>query len=176
MKNLLNKLKVLILVILIAILAALLYRPVSILIFHMSEPTFICPIELKEGLKIRKDDYGSGEFEAKRRGGRAHSGVDIEAPVGTPVLAAKSGRAYPKRNPGMGTYVVVRHIDGSSTVYGHLSKAHVRGGQRVKRGDIIGEVGKTGNAWNPAMLPHLHFEIRLNDEPVDPLAGYMQVN
>lgn len=170
-----RRLKRAILVIAIISSAFFLYRPVSILIFHIREPKYLYPIDSNGAIAIRNDDYGSGEFGAKRRGGRLHLGIDIQAKFGAPVKAAKSGRAYiGKKGKGMGKHIVIHHIDGSMTIYGHLSKIFITNGQKVRRGDIIGEVGKTGNAWHRAILPHLHFEVRIADEPVDPLAGYME--
>lgn len=162
-------------VIFIAGVAFLLYRPCRILVFHITEPKFIYPVDTPQ-TKIRNDDWGEGEFGAKRSGGRLHLGVDLQAPVGTPVKAAKSGLAVAKTSRGMGNFVVIKHIDGTKTIYGHLSKTFVDSrGEKVKIGDIIGEVGKTGNARNPCMLPHLHFELWIGNEPVDPFAGYMKV-
>ncbi len=170
-----KKLKNIMIAVLIIGAAAALYRPVSVLIFHIREPKFLCPINYNSDLKLRSDGYGTGEFGDKRRGGRLHLGIDLQAPIGTPVMAAKSGHAFiGKKGIGMGKHIIIKHPDGTKTIYGHLSKIFVMNNQPVKRGDIIGEVGKTGNARNPCMLPHLHFEIRIDDEPVDPLAGYMQ--
>ena len=160
--------------ILLATAIFLLYKPVAILVFHITEPKFLCPVAIDE-TKIRNDGYGDGCFGAKRNGGRIHLGVDLQAPIGTPVFAAKSGLAVGRSNRGMGKFVVIQHIDGTKTIYGHLSKAFIdQRGENVKIGDIIGEVGKTGNAWNPCMLPHLHFEIWIDGEPVDPFSGYMK--
>lgn len=170
-----RRIKIIGLIVGIAALALFLYKPVSILIFHIKEPKFLCPIDYDETMRLRSDGYGEGEFGAKRNRGRLHLGIDLQAPIGTPVRAAKSGKAFAKRNPGMGKYIVIEHIDGSKSIYGHLSKMFVMKGQPVNRGDIIGEVGKTGNAWNPCILSHLHFEIRIGEDPVDPLAGYMQL-
>ncbi len=170
----LKRIKVIALVIGAAALVAVLYKPTAVFIFHITEPKFICPIDYNDEMRLRKDGYGDGTFGAKRNNGRLHLGIDLQAPIGTPVKAAKSGKAYAKKNSGMGKHVVIRHIDGTKTIYGHLSKTFVISGEPVKRGDIIGEVGKTGNAWNPTMLPHLHFEIRIGEDPVDPLSGYMQ--
>ncbi|MFH0771064.1 MAG: M23 family metallopeptidase [Candidatus Omnitrophota bacterium] len=169
-----KRIKQVVLIVVFTGLAAFLYRPASIFIFHIAEPKFLCPLDLNGGIKIRSDSFGTGEFGAKRNGGRLHLGVDIEGPIGTPVRAAKSGRAFPKKSAGMGRYIVIKHPDNSTTIYGHLSKVFVMSNQKVRRADIIGEVGKTGNAWNPSMVSHLHFEIRIDDEPVNPLAGYMQ--
>ena len=156
-------------------IAALLCRPVQILAFHVMEPKFICPVDTAE-TKIRSDGWGEGGFGAKRNGGRIHLGVDLQAPIGKPVRAAKSGLAVAKTNRGMGNFIVIKHIDGTKTIYGHLSKMFVDPrGEKVKIGDMIGEVGRTGNARNPCILPHLHFELWIDNEPVDPLAGYMKV-
>jgi len=160
--------------ILIAGIITLIYKPVQILVFHITEPKFICPVATTE-TKIRNDGWGDGTFGAKRSGGRLHLGIDLQAPVGTPVKAAKSGMAVAKSNRGMGNFVVIKHIDGTKTIYGHLSRMFIDPrGEKVKIGDTIGEVGKTGNARNPCMLPHLHFELWVDGEPVDPLAGYMK--
>ncbi len=171
-----KRIKRIILVVAVISLAVFLYKPVSILIFHIREPKFLCPIDSNGGIKIRSDGYGEGEFGAKRRGGRLHLGIDIQAKVGAPVKAAKSGRAYiGRKGIGMGRHIIIHHPDDTKTIYGHLSKIFVTNGEKVRRGDTIGEVGKTGNAWRRAILPHLHFEIRIDDEPVDPFAGYMEV-
>lgn len=170
-----KRFKKIIFFVLIIFLVIFLYRPVTILIFHIKEPKFLWPIDSNDGIKIRSDGYGSGEFGAKRSKGRLHLGIDIQAKVGTPVKAAKSGRVRIGRtDKGMGKHIIINHPDGTKTIYGHLSKIFVTNNQKVKRGDIIGEVGKTGNAWPRTILPHIHFEIRIDDEPVDPLAGYME--
>lgn len=171
----LKRIRLIIVLFVLAAVAIGLYKPVAIFLFHIMEPKFLYPVVTQEA-KIRNDGYGEGAFGTKRSGGRIHLGVDLKAPIGAPVMAAKSGLAVAKENRGMGKFVVIQHIDGSKTVYGHLSKTFVDArGEKIKRGDIIGEVGKTGNARNPCILPHLHFEIWMDDEPVDPLAGYMRV-
>jgi len=127
------------------------------------------PIEYKGKLKLRQDGYGKGYFGAHRNGKRRHNGIDLLAEIGTPVLAARSGwviNAEKKR--GIGDYVEIRHSKGLVTIYGHLSEILVKKGQRVRQGQIIGKVGKTGNANYKTMLPHLHFEIRENNIPQDP--------
>lgn len=170
----LKKIKIIFALLVLAVFVVAVYKPVEILIFHLMEPKFILPVAAPE-TKIRNDDYGDGTFGAKRSGGRLHLGIDLAAPVGTPVKAGKSGLATSKSSSGMGKYVVIQHVDGTKTVYGHLSKTFVDArGEKVKKGDIIGEVGKTGNARNPCMVAHLHFELWIDGEPIDPLAGYMQ--
>ncbi len=97
---------------------------------------------------------------------RAHHGVDIAAPWGAPVQAAAPGTVvYAGWFGGYGKLVVVDHGGGLATLYGHLSSIAVSAGQRVRRGDVVGRVGSTGYSTGP----HLHFEIRVNGRPVDPL-------
>lgn len=101
------------------------------------------------------------------RWGRAHEGIDIPAPTGTPVKAARSGTVLYAENriSGYGNMVVIRHSPSFATVYAHLSRIGVRPGDVVERGKVIGKVGMTGRATSP----HLHFEIRLKRMAVDPL-------
>ncbi|RPI29239.1 MAG: M23 family metallopeptidase [Acidobacteria bacterium] len=100
-----------------------------------------------------------------------HSGIDISAPRGNKVLATADGLAvFAQSQVGYGRLVVVRHRFGLSTRYGHLSQVAVRVGQRVKKGDIIGYVGSTGRATGP----HLHYEVRLNGQAMNPLLFYRE--
>ncbi len=148
-----------------------LYKPVSIAVFHLTEPAFKCPIKLNsgEGIVVRNDLHGDGVFGSKRRNGRTHSGIDIQAPLGEPVMASKGGLAFCLNVPtGYGKYVLIYHPDGMITLYGHLSEWVVESGTIVKQGQIIGLVGKTGNANSKFIEPHLHFEIRKNNIPIDP--------
>jgi murein DD-endopeptidase MepM/ murein hydrolase activator NlpD len=99
---------------------------------------------------------------------RMHTGVDYAAPKGTPILAAGNG-IVEKVGPssGYGNLTVIRHTNGYETAYGHQS-AFAKGivpGARVRQGQVIGYVGSTGLSTGP----HLHFEIRVNGQPVDPL-------
>lgn len=105
------------------------------------------------------------------RHGRPHEGIDIAARQGTPVGAARSGHVIYAGNriSGYGSMVIVRHADTFATVYAHLSKIEVKKGQFVSRGQRVGRVGKTGRAT----APHLHFEVRNQRIPVDPLL-YLQ--
>lgn len=106
----------------------------------------------------------------KRRGGN-HEGIDIVARKGTPVVASRSGHVIYAGNglKGYGNLVIVRHVDGYSTVYAHLSRILVKKGQFVTRGARVGRVGRTGRATGN----HLHFEIRSSRAPVNPLL-YLQ--
>lgn len=146
------------------------YQPVWVALYKIKEPYFKCPIrgELQKVI-IRNDLRGNGDFGAKRKNGRSHSGIDILAKVGTPVYAAKSGIAFPGNVPtGYGKYVMIYHPDGFQTIYGHLSSYKVRPTQKVRQGELIGYTGKTGNAVYRSIQPHLHFEIRERGEPCDP--------
>jgi len=97
---------------------------------------------------------------------RMHQGVDIAAPWGTPVWAAAAGTVvYAGWFGGYGKLVVVDHGGGVATLYGHLSSIAVSPGDRVAAGDVLGRVGSTGYSTGP----HLHFEIRVDGRPVDPL-------
>lgn len=151
------------------------YNTLFPLFYKIKEPFFLMPINPTEGpvatedLLIRNDDYGDGDFGAKRRGGRLHKGIDIKAKLKTPVYASKSGWASFVCVPqGYGNLVIIDHPGGWQTRYGHLYSSEITKPKWVSRGELIGSVGKTGNAKVGGMLSHLHFEIRKNDEPVDP--------
>jgi hypothetical protein len=101
---------------------------------------------------------------------RFHEGLDIPKPYGTPVYPARSGRVIEAGwHEGYGQLIEIRHPNGESTRYGHLSKIYVRIGQIVSRGKtLIGRVGSTGLSTGP----HLHFEVRdKNGRPVNPMAS-----
>lgn len=167
-----DKSKLVILTVLITIIAtSALYRPVSIAVFHLTEPAFRYPIKLSsgEGIVVRNDAGGDGDFGSKRRNGRTHSGIDIQAPIGTPVMASKSGLAFCLNVPtGYGKYILIYHPDGMLTLYGHLSEWNIESATKVKQGSVVGFVGKTGNANSRHIEPHLHFEIRKNNIAQDP--------
>ena len=97
---------------------------------------------------------------------RAHLGVDYAAPTGTPVRSVGQGIVdVAGTQGGFGNVVMVKHANGHTTVYAHLSRIHVKKGQSVSQGQTLGLVGATG--W--ATGPHLHFEFRVNGEHKDPL-------
>jgi murein DD-endopeptidase MepM/ murein hydrolase activator NlpD len=99
------------------------------------------------------------------RGYEYHEGQDIDAAWGTPVQVTASGKVTVAGwQRGYGNVVYVDHGNGLSTRYGHLSKINVAVGQTVIRGDTIGLVGSTGRSTGP----HLHYEVRINNQPVDP--------
>jgi len=102
------------------------------------------------------------------RWGRLHAGIDIAVPYGTPIHAAASGTViFAGWMGGYGNFVIIDHGGGLSTGYAHQSSIAVGGGS-VSQGQVIGYVGCTGHCFGP----HLHFEVRVNGTPVDPL-GYL---
>jgi len=103
------------------------------------------------------------------RWGRMHTGIDIGVPYGTPIRAAASGQViYAGWMDGYGNLVFIDHGRGISTGYAHQSSIAVSNGQAVTQGQVVGYVGCTGHCFGP----HLHFEVRVNGTPVDPL-GYL---
>lgn len=99
-------------------------------------------------------------------GTRRHEGIDVSAPMGTPIIAPASGVVRASgRESGYGLMIEIDHGNGIVTKYAHCSRIDVRVGQRVSRGDRIGAVGNTGLATGP----HLHYEIHIRGKAVDPL-------
>jgi murein DD-endopeptidase MepM/ murein hydrolase activator NlpD len=97
--------------------------------------------------------------------GEMHLGLDISAPFYAQVHAPADGVIlYSERKAAYGNLLIIDHGSGLTTRFGHLSRFLVKAGTRVKRGDVIGLVGMTGRAT----APHLHYEVRLNDRPVNP--------
>ena len=95
-----------------------------------------------------------------------HNAIDISSAVGQPVRAPADGLVVKSEwANGYGNVIYLSHGYGYSTRYGHLSSFKVHAGDRVKRGDILGYVGTTGRSTGP----HLHYEVRLNNNPVNPL-------
>jgi len=97
---------------------------------------------------------------------RMHKGMDFKAKYGADVFASATGTViFAGVSGGYGNLIQIRHANGYTTYYGHLSKILVKQGQKVKRGTRIGKVGTTGRVTGP----HLHFEIRKNGKPINPL-------
>ena len=110
----------------------------------------------------------TSHFGYRAKYGRYHYGTDISAATGTSVVAMANGTvtfASSGWNDGYGTVIYVDHGNGYQTRYAHLSRLNVRMGQAVKSGQVIGYSGNTGNSSGP----HLHFEIRLNGTPNNPM-------
>jgi murein DD-endopeptidase MepM/ murein hydrolase activator NlpD len=97
--------------------------------------------------------------------GAFHSGIDIDAPTGSPVRAAADGNVTDaSMNAGYGREIIIDHGHDVMTIYGHLSAMAVVAGQHVIRGQVIGYVGQSGRATGP----HLHYEVRVHKVPVNP--------
>lgn len=121
----------------------------------------IWPVDgkLESGFGGRRNPFGGNGYEF-------HSGQDIEAAWGDPVVAGASGKVtFVGWQNGYGQLVEIDHGGGLTTRYGHLSHIDVAQGASVSRGEFIGRVGSTGRSTGP----HLHYEVRINDLPVNPL-------
>lgn len=100
------------------------------------------------------------------RDGVMHKGIDLAANLGTPVEAALDGKvSFSGILKGYGKVVKINHGNGMETIYAHCNKLYVNSGEEVKKGDHIADVGSTGDSTGP----HLHFEVKINGNPVDPL-------
>lgn len=112
------------------------------------------------------DGFGMRRNPFNGEGREVHEGIDIAVDFGTPVTATADGLVvYSAPHAGYGNLVTVYHSNGITTRYGHLSRISVEAGKRVKRGEQIGNAGSTGRSTGP----HVHYEIRENDQSVDPL-------
>jgi murein DD-endopeptidase MepM/ murein hydrolase activator NlpD len=128
---------------------------------HIVTVPSIWPVEgkLDSGFGGRRNPFGGPGYEF-------HYGQDIETSTGTPVRCAAEGTVvFAGWQNGYGQVVIVDHGEGVTTRYGHLSKIGANVGQRLNRGELLGEVGSTGRSTGP----HLHYEVRINDTPVDPV-------
>ena len=126
---------------------------------ELADAPSMWPVEgrVASGFGVREDPIdGEGAF---------HPGIDIDAPSGTPVRAAADGDVIEAAmNAGYGREVILNHGFGVETVYGHLSRFAVFPAQHVTRGQVIGYVGESGRATGP----HLHYEVRVHNAPVNP--------
>jgi murein DD-endopeptidase MepM/ murein hydrolase activator NlpD len=120
-----------------------------------SAPTFLLPVE---GRIL--SDFGP------KSGGLHNDGINIAAPLGTPIRATADGTvAYAGDGlPGFGNLVLIKHDDGWTSAYAHAKSIAVKRGDTVRQGQIIGEIGATGTVTEP----QLHFELRQHDRAVDP--------
>ncbi len=113
---------------------------------------------ITSGFGYRKNPFG--------RGREFHNGIDIANSSGTKIKAAGSGIVtFAGYNGGYGRYIIISHGYGYQSVYGHNRKLLVKVGDKVEKGQVISEMGSSGRSTGP----HLHFEVRLNGNPIDPL-------
>ena len=118
---------------------------------------------LESGFGGRRNPFGGSSYEF-------HSGQDIDAAWGSPVIAGANGTVtFSGWQNGYGQLVVIDHGGGLTTRYGHLSAIAASVGQMIQRGEFLGRVGSTGRSTGP----HRHYEVRINDQPVNPLK-YLQ--
>jgi len=111
-----------------------------------------------------KSEYGYRANPFSRRGSEFHKGIDIKGEIGEPVYATADGIVeFADWYNGYGKCVKIHHKSGYTTIFGHLSAYNVEPGQYIKAGDIIGYIGNTGRSTGP----HIHYEIRKNDEPIN---------
>jgi murein DD-endopeptidase MepM/ murein hydrolase activator NlpD len=125
------------------------------------------PGDRLEGIRLLPPVAGTISSGFGNRSGGRHAGIDILAPNGAEVRAAASGIAEYTGNGmrGYGNTVVLDHGEGITTLYGHLATIRVQSGETVATGAVIGTVGRSGNAT----AYHLHFELRVDGEAVDPI-------
>lgn len=120
-------------------------------------------------LLIRHDAKGDGRYLAPRSGRRTHRGIDLAAPVGQSVRAIRSGRVVQVgTHRGLGRFIELEHRHALRSLYAHLHAVDVAAGARVRQGQVIGAVGKTGNARHPWIQSHLHLEVLKDGTPIDP--------
>ncbi len=100
---------------------------------------------------------------------RQHHGVDIAAPVGTPIGATGAGKVvFAGRRGGYGNTIIIEQADGKQTLYGHADQLLAKVGDQITAGQVIATVGSTGRSTGP----HLHFEVRENGQPINPLTNF----
>lgn len=135
-------------------------RAYEVMLRERASVPSIWPVEgtLESGYGGRRNPFGGSSYEY-------HEGQDIEAEMGTPVVAAASGTVtIACAQNGYGNVVYIDHGNGLSTRYGHLSQIDASVGQKITRGEVLGRVGSTGRSTGP----HLHYEVRINNLPVNP--------
>ncbi len=127
------------------------------------------PSEIPNGWPVERSKVVvTAEFGVPR-GSSRHEGIDLAAPAGTPVRVTADGRVIIAEKDGLyGRTILVDHGNGYRTRYAHLKKIETKQGKRVRRGEQIGRVGKSGNASGA----HLHYEVLRNGVPVNP-RGYL---
>lgn len=122
-------------------------------------------IEKSSTVSMAVPSRGSISSSFGQRWGRMHEGIDIAANTGEPIYAAMDGKVvYSGWANGYGKMIRIQHKNNIETIYGHCSRLRVDVGNTVKKGQLIGDVGNTGNSTGP----HLHFEVRIQGKPVNP--------
>jgi murein DD-endopeptidase MepM/ murein hydrolase activator NlpD len=134
-----------------------------------AKPTVSIPSRMPvEGTRL-SSDYGT-RIHPVLGGRRGHKGVDLAGPTGTPIFATADGVvSRADWFSSYGLYVSLEHGGSLQTRYGHMSRLNVAAGQRVRKGEVIGYIGSTGRSTGP----HLHYEVRVNGQAVNPVP-YMQ--
>ncbi len=136
---------------------------------HLNEKLEQSPekiLALKPVVGPVSSDYGPRQLKFERRA-RPHTGIDFRAAPGAPVVAAGAGTVvFAGWRGAYGRAVAIDHGGGLTTLYGHMQATLVKPGQRVPAGGLIGRVGNTGRSTGP----HLHFEVRIRNLPMDPTA------
>ena len=121
---------------------------------------------LSSSAKFVRPGIGRLTSSYGRRWGRLHAGIDLASGIGSPVRAVAAGVVQSSGSEsGYGRAVRIRHGDGTVTVYAHMSALLVSTGERVSAGEQIGREGNTGHSTGP----HLHFEVRVNGSPINPI-------
>ena len=109
--------------------------------------------------------FGETRYSPSSGGTRPHMGIDISAPSGTPIVAPAEGVVLMAgKEAEYGRLVCIDHGHGYTTMYGHLKEMHVKPGDKIQAGKILGTVGTSGNTTGP----HLHYEVRIDGRPVNP--------
>ncbi len=125
----------------------------------------ILPVSLKGNKVSRTSGYGY-RIHPIYKTSKLHTGIDFAGPTGTPIYATGNGKVVKADyNSGYGKHVVIDHGYSYKTHYAHMSAYTVKVGQEVKRGDLIGFIGSTGQSTGP----HCHYEVLKNDVPVNPI-------
>ena len=144
--------------------------PSKKLLFASVKPIGFSSVEKDSAGNIINKSANSAKLEgtqapAEKDQMQFHKGVDIAAPMGTDVYCAAQGKViFAGQKSGYGNCVIIEHGNGLATLYGHLSKILIDANQQVKIGDVIAKVGSTGRSTGP----HLHYEVRKNNTPINP--------
>lgn len=144
--------------------------PSKKLLFASVKPIGFSSVEKDSAGNIINKSANSAKLEgtqapAEKDQMQFHKGVDIAAPMGTDVYCSAQGKViFAGQKSGYGNCVIIEHGNGLATLYGHLSKILVDANQQVKIGDVIAKVGNTGRSTGP----HLHYEVRKNNTPINP--------